>query len=289
MKLKRFQRHPAGKRIGDDLTLVQPIANARGRHPIYLAWSHSAWAPVAAKSYRTLADAEREYNVLKAAAHPNVVQAFGVYAPNLMLMEFLEGETLRGAQRRRPDGRFGIADSLRLAIPIGAALAATHKAGYAHLDIKPENVMIVDGRPVLFDFGTVRRLDARPPSKEQGSKAYLSPEMRALQQVGAAADVFSLGVLLFELLTGELPFGYRGRDPLIGQVRDFRPAVSKELDRIVAACLAREPSARPELAWLLPALNAQIRTGPKMWPDDLRLQKSRGRVPERASLPAIAA
>ena len=286
---KRFRRHPVGKRIGPDLTLVAPIANARGRHPIYLAWQHSAWAPIAAKSFRSLSDAEREYEVLKAAAHPNVVQAFGVYAPNLLLMEFLEGETIRGALRRRRDRRFGVADSLRVAVPIGAALAKTHQAGYAHLDLKPENVMIVDERPVLFDFGTARRLDARRPSRVQGSDAYLSPEMRALEQVGAAADVFSLGVVLFELLTGKLPFGERGTDPLIGSVRDMRPSLSKELDRIVASCLDRDPSRRPGLEWLLPALNAQIRTGPRMWPDHLPLQRPRGRVANRSSAQAIAA
>ena len=270
----KFRRYPAGARVGEDLTLVKALVNARGRHPVYVGWLHSAWAPVVCKVFRSRSDAVREFEALSACAHPNVVQTFGVYEPDLMLMEFLEGPTLRQTIRDAKR-RMSIADVLRTVVPLGAALAKAHLAGYLHLDVKPENVMIVDERPVLFDFGTARRLDARRPSKTQGTDAYLSPEERAVQPVGPAADVFSLGVVLYELLTGELPFGFKGQDPLAGPVRAFRPGVSSELERLTLTCLAADPAERPPLAQLLPALNRQIRTGPRMWPDDLQLHGGR--------------
>jgi serine/threonine-protein kinase len=269
-----FKRYRLGARVGDDLTLVRVIANAKGRHPVYIGWLHSAWAPVVCKVFRSLADAEREHAALAACAHPSVVQTFGAYEPNLLLLEQLDGITLRETMRRKSRDLRSIADALRTVVPIGAALAKAHRAGFVHLDVKPENIMIVDERPVLFDFGTARRIGGPRPGKVQGTDAYLSPEEWALGDVGPAADIYSLGVILYELLTDRLPFDRCGRQPLAGSVRSFRPGVSAELDRLVQACLSADPAERPGLEDLLPALNRQIRTGARMWPDELRLEPS---------------
>jgi serine/threonine-protein kinase len=279
----KYKRYRLGARVGDDLTLINAIANVRGRHPVYVGWLHSAWAPVVAKVFRSLDDARKEHEAIVACAHPSVVQSFGVYGPDFMLMEMLEGRTLRQTMRRK---RLSIADALRTAVPIGAALAKAHAAGYLHMDVKPENIMVVDERPVLFDFGAARKIGARRPSKAQGTDAYLAPEERALKQVGPAADVYSLGVMLYEMLTGRLPFGRKGETPLAGAVRDFRPGVSAELERLVMGCMAADPAARPVLTELLPALNREIRTGDRMWPDQLRVAPRRRAVGAAKTPPA---
>lgn len=245
--------------------------------PVYIVWHHASWCPMACKVMKSERRARDEAGKLEALCHPYIVRSLGVIAPNLLLMPFLEGVRLSDKIDDRTAKPISISDALRLAIHVGSALAHVHARGYLHLDVKPDNVMIVaGGRPVLFDFGTARLQAAKRPQRVCGTDAYIAPEECSLQHAGPAADVFSLGVVLYETLTRELPFGRPGRAVPFPQLRREavpprmrRPAIPAALENLLMACLERNAAFRPTIDELLPALNAQIRHGPRMWPDEM--------------------
>jgi len=260
-----------GARLGKELTVLGVI-DRRGGEGLCIVWNHAAWCPMACKVFRSYRDAEREAKVLSLLAHPNTVRFLGLSEPANLLMEFLEGPTLADLINRQPRRRLAISDAIRVAMYIGAALNHLHRAGYLHLDVKPANVIVArGGRPVLYDFGSARRPSERP-RLIAGTNPYIAPEECLRQTVAPAADVFGLGVTLYEMLTGELPF------PLGRHRDDFpqtrlapiplrrRRRVSAALDGLVLSCLARSPAARPPIAGLLPRLHEHIAKGQRMWP-----------------------
>jgi serine/threonine protein kinase len=261
-----------GTRIGTDLTVLG-VVNDSGTEPVYIVWHHRWWCPMACKVVASARRAETESKIVSALAHPNIVRSFGVEQPNYLLMEFLEGPTLYQLAQSRPKKRLGISDALRVAIHLGSALRHIHERGFFHMDVKPPNIIVTHGRPVLVDFGTARHeADPRPDAKI-GTAPYMAPEECQLDPITSAADVFGLGVTLFELVTGHLPFPSGTKSEPYMQltlapraVRSYRSAVPVRLDEIIRSCLAREPAARPRLASLLPALHNFVRAGAPMWP-----------------------
>jgi serine/threonine protein kinase len=188
-------------------------------------------------------------------------------------MEFLEGPTLHQLLNGRPKRRLGIHDALRISIHIGGALGHVHDRGLLHLDVKPSNVVVVKGRPILCDFGIARWQADPRPSRVYGTETYIAPEVCLLEEITPAADIFGLGATLYELLTGKLPFPEKGKDEPYPQVlqapssiRQHRPAVPIGLEKLVLSCLSRDPKARPNLAALLPSIHRYIASGPQMWP-----------------------
>jgi serine/threonine protein kinase len=261
-----------GSRLGSDLTVLG-IVDDRGDEPVYLVWHHRSWCPMACKVLEPDA-AQREADILRPLAHPNIVRCFGVSGSNCLLMEYLEGPSLCGHLRSRPKHRLGINDALRLAIHIGAALCHVHESGLVHLDVKPANIIVVGGRPILCDFGIARWQSEPRPSGFRGTDHYAAPEEALGESATPAADVFGLGVTLYELLTGRMPFRKRKKEGPFPQVdeppeplRMHRPAVARALENLILSCLNRLPAARPNLATLLPALHAFIGSGPPMWPE----------------------
>jgi serine/threonine protein kinase len=271
-------RIKVGTRLGADLTVLGIVDDRRGGEPIYLVWHHKSWCPMACKVFKSRDQARREAKILLSLAHPNIVRSFGVNGSTHLLMEFLEGPTLRQLLRKQPKGRLGINDALRIAIHIGAALRHVHETGLLHLDVKPSNVIVVKGRPILCDFGIARWQAAHRPRGVRGTAPYVAPEECLLKSVTPAADVFGLGVTLYELLTGKLPFPEgktkEERYPQVRKapatVRRHRSAVPIALERLVLSCLSRDPTARPNLLALLPALHDFVVAGPPMWPADFR-------------------
>ena len=232
---------------------------------------------MACKVFESHDGAQREADILMAVAHPYIVRCFGVNGSNCLLMEFLEGPTLNQLMDRRPKRRLSIGDAIRVAIHLGTALKHVHESGLLHLDLKPSNVVAVKGRPILCDFGIARWQNVPRAKGVRGTDPYIAPEECLLEEVTPAADVFGLGVTLFELLTGQLPFPYRREDEPYPQVtqspaplRRHRPAVPRGLEGLVLNCLDRDPTARPKLVALLPALHGFIVSGPPMWPADFR-------------------
>ena len=269
-------RIKVGTRLGADLTVLG-VVDDRGGEPIYLVWHHKSWCPMACKVFNFPDEAQREAEILLALAHPNIVRCFGVNGSTYLLMEFLEGPTLNQLMHKRPKGRLGIGDAIRLAIHIGAALRHIHEIGLLHLDVKPSNVIVVKGRPILCDFGIARWQTAPRPKGVRGTGPYVAPEECLLESVTPAADVFGLGVTLYELLTGNLPFSESTEDEQYPQVlqvpatvRRHRPRVPAALEKLVLSCLSRNPTARPNLLALLPALHDFVGAGSAMWPAGFR-------------------
>jgi serine/threonine-protein kinase len=220
---------------------------------------------------------EREARAVGRLDHPNIVRVldFGEDATDRLLylvMELLDGEDLGSAVRRR--GLLPLVDVRRIMDQVLSALEAAHEAGVVHRDIKPGNVMLLGdgrGRVKLCDFGIAKMVG---PSESEpkltgtgmpiGTPAYMAPEQAlGLPDVGEPADVYACGVMLFELLSGRLPF--ESGTPMIAMLARVRgdaprlssiaPGVDEGLDRLLAWALARDPSQRcPSVAAFREAL-----------------------------------
>jgi len=217
---------------------------------------------------KALARLEREVQLASRIRHPNVCRIDGLLTfdcGSFVSMELLAGESLRDRFDRV--GRMEVADVAELLPQILAGLGAAHAAGIVHRDLKPDNVMICPAagerleRVVLTDFGLARTLAVGPGLPQLttnrhhllGSPAYLAPEqIMPGARIGATADIYALGVMLFELLTGTLPF--EGRTPLetallrlnepARSVREPVPGIDPAWARLVARCLERHPEHR---------------------------------------------
>jgi eukaryotic-like serine/threonine-protein kinase len=254
------------------LTVLGAIDD-RGQDPVYIVWHHRDWCPMACKVFDNPAKAQREAVILKAFAHPNIVRYLGMDGPTHLLMEFLDGSPLSRAVREHKNKRLSIANALRVGIHLGSALQHVHDKGFIHLDIKPSNIIVVHGRPVLFDFGTARSRKAKRPRNPVGTDPYIAPEECLRERATPAADVFGLGVTIYELLTGQLPFPEGTKRRPFSQLqhppapaRQHRKDMPEQLDDLLRSCLSRDPSARPSLQNLLPQLHGFVRSGPPMWP-----------------------
>jgi serine/threonine protein kinase len=264
-----------GTRIGSNLTVLDTV-DGGGKEPVYIVWHHGAWCPMACKVFRTHDRALQEAAVLSALAHPYIVRLLGLEEPGLLLMEFVEGPTLASFIDSARGRRLGVSDAIRVAIHLGSSLQYIHARGFVHLDVKPANVILAGGaRPILFDFGSARRIGEDRPTNVTGTDLYIAPEECGLGEVTPAADVFSLGVSLYEMLTGEFPFGDGAPSEPFPQVsanvisaRRRRPTLPAALDAVLLSCLSREPDRRPNLPDLILSLHDFISVGPKMWPDD---------------------
>jgi eukaryotic-like serine/threonine-protein kinase len=266
------RRLKTGARIGTDLTVLG-VVDGRGTRPVYIVWHDKLACPLACKALHSPERAQQEAGVLDRLAHPYIVRSFGIHGSRYLLTEFLEGPTLSRLLRTRPRGRLPISDAVRVAIHLAAALNHIHQCGYFYLDMKPSNVIVTRGHPILFDFGTARRRTAARPKWVHGTDPYIAPEECRCQPITEAADTFGLGVTVYELITGELPFSEGTKKVPFPQTAEapspmqrHRPGVPVELDALILSCLGREPQARPTLARLIPEIHKFIKSGPRMWP-----------------------
>ena len=204
----------------------------------------------------------REARAAAGLSHPNIVAVFDSGSDDgthFIVTELVEGETL--ADRLR-DGPMPPADAVAVGVDVAHALAAAHALGLIHRDIKPGNVMLLpDGRVKVVDFGIARAAGSDTLTHTGvvlGSTAYLSPEQAAGQPVDERADLYSLGCVLYEMLTGRVPF--RADTPIATMYRhvneDAPPPstiapVQPELEDVVLRCLEKDPKRRfasaPEL------------------------------------------
>lgn len=270
---------------------VLGVVDDGGEDAVYLVWNHRAWCPMACKVYARSSDARREAAVLGALEHPNIVRGLGAGSSGYLLMEYLDGPTLKQLIQSRKEGRLSLPNAMRVGIYLGSALIHMHSRGYLHLDVKPSNVVIYRGRPVLFDLGTARPCSQPQLKSSIGTDFYMSPEQCERGQVSPASDVFALGVTLYQMLAGKLPFPKTRSRTSFPQtrveprpLRAYLPRAPQELNLLMQACMARSAGARPELSQLLPALHQFISTGPKMWPASLDLAATAQPIPRRKEI-----
>jgi len=194
---------------------------------------------------------QNEAHALAALNHPHIVtvydfgQAGGFY---YLLMEFVDGVNLRQAMKA---GRFSPEQALAIVPPVCEALQFAHEHGIVHRDIKPENLLLdKDGRVKIADFGIARMLHAETPeiglaeSQPAGTPQYMAPEQKAHQRADHRVDIYSLGVVLYELLTGELPADRL--QPPSSRARGVQ--IDVRLDEIVLRALEAKPELRYQTA-----------------------------------------
>ena len=208
----------------------------------------------------------REAKMAAALSHPNLVNVFDQGTDNqaiFLVMEYVPGINLRDALND-----FGLLSpkrTLEILEPLTAGLAAAHAAGILHRDLKPENVFLSDNGTVkLGDFGLAREISSHTQTGSLvGTAAYLSPELVLRGQADARSDVYSLGVMAFEMLTGKQPYdgdqavqiAYQHANSNIPAPSSLNPEVPELLDEIVLWATARNPTDRPASATeLLPVI-----------------------------------
>jgi serine/threonine protein kinase len=199
---------------------------------------------------------EREARTVSALDHPHlaVVHEIGETedGQRFIAMAWYEGRTLRAMI---DDGPVPLADAMRIAVQTAAAAAAAHRAGVVHRDIKPSNVIVTaDGSVRLLDFGIAKipGADLTREGTTVGTVAYMSPEQTRGDVVDQRTDVWSLGVLLYEMLAGRRPFRGATEQAVIYSIRndepepiqELRPEVGGRLSELIASCLAKAPSER---------------------------------------------
>ncbi|UFU04822.1 Stk1 family PASTA domain-containing Ser/Thr kinase [Ruania halotolerans] len=216
----------------------------------------------------------REARAAARLAHPGVVGVFDQGSAddlNYLTMEFVDGTNLRTVLRRR--GALPVGEALRLIEHVLSALAAAHHAGLVHRDVKPENILVAHtGEVKVADFGLARAVSeatAASTGSLLGTVAYLSPEIVTSGNADARADIYAVGAMLFEMLTGHQPF--RGETPIqvaYQHVHDVVPAPSEsvpwlpfEVDELVLRMTARDPADRPADAGAALALLQRTRDG----------------------------
>jgi serine/threonine-protein kinase len=224
----------------------------------------------------------REVKLARKVTHPNVARTFDLGACNdfrFITMELIEGTSLA----RRAPGALALSEALRICADIARGLAAAHAAGVVHRDLKPDNILLAGASPdaplsgtervVITDFGIARATeregaDERPESQRArnltmggivGTPAYMAPEQLVGETPDGRTDVYALGILLFELLSGSLPF--EGDTPvnlamarLTREAPDLRaccPEAPSQVAELLAAMLARERLKRPDASRVL--------------------------------------
>jgi tRNA A-37 threonylcarbamoyl transferase component Bud32 len=282
---------------------VEKLLGKGGMGVVYRARDVRLDRPVALKILKPelTADPDKKKRFLQearsasAVTHPAIAQIYDVdevEGKAFMVMEFVEGKTV---SQLITDRELDLVGSVEIALQVADGLGQAHKANIVHRDIKSDNIMVTrDGHTKLLDFGLAKLLDPTgdmgswtniqnlthtktlPQTMEgtvMGTVAYMSPEQARGQAINLSSDVFSLGIVIYEMVTGELPF--KGESPLdtlhaiafdeVRPVTVVRQNLPPEVHRIVTRCLRKRPEDRYQDAGHLAAdlkhLKREIETG----------------------------
>lgn len=263
---------PPGTRLGP--YEVTALIGAGGMGEVYRALDTRLNRPVAIKVLLPdhAADAERrrrfeqEARTISGLDHPHICPLFDLGRESgidYLVMPLLDGETL--AKRiERAAGPLPLREALTIATQIVDGLARAHALGIVHRDLKPANVMLTKDGVRLLDFGIARRAQPAVESTVAGTRpgllvgtvGYMSPEQVQGAVVGPASDLFSVGVVLYEMVTGRRPFigenEFSTMTAIVSQepppLAAVQPPVPPEVARLIAGCLEKDPAARPPSA-----------------------------------------
>ena len=233
----------------------------------------------------------REARIVAGVEHPHIVPLYDAAARDGLLylvMRLLPGQSLAG--RMASEGKLPAAAAARLAHEVAMALVVAHERGVVHRDIKPDNILLDgSGHATVTDFG-IARVTSRPSGEQAGTTtgtpSYMSPEQALGEEVDGRADTYSLGVVLFEMLTGRLPFEGRSFTELMAKiisapspsVASLVPATPTALARIVDRLLTKERDQRPDAAELVTLLAAARAPDALLTPAQARWRKRRRRL-----------
>ncbi|WP_291452358.1 Stk1 family PASTA domain-containing Ser/Thr kinase [Actinomyces sp. ICM47] len=253
-----------GRLIDQRYRVTRRLARG-GMATVYVAQDERLERPVALKvmhPYLAESDAfvERFHREARAAArivHPGVVSVFDqgvVSGQGFLVMELIDGTNLRALLNTQ--GAFTIPQALRYTTDILEALRAAHRMGVIHRDIKPENILVpTDGPAKVADFGLARAVSEGSTSATGnmlGTVAYIAPEIAQTAKADARSDLYSVGIMLYEMLTGAVPWAdksplqivhHHASDDVPSPSADL-PWIPREIDDLVAALTARDPANR---------------------------------------------
>lgn len=257
-----------GQKINDRYQIIRTIGEG-GMANVYLAYDTILDRNVAVKILRgDLANDEkfvrrfqREAISASSLNHPNIVEMYDVGEDDgkyFIVMEYLEGQTLKSLIKKR--GHLSLAEVIDIMLQLTSGIACAHDSYIIHRDIKPQNVLILeDGTVKITDFGIAMALNSNELTQTNsvmGSVHYLPPEQANGSGATIKSDIYSLGILMYELLTGKLPFkGENAVEIAIKQMRDpipsvceFNPEIPQSVENVILKAAAKNPKNRYENA-----------------------------------------
>ena len=257
-----------GERINDRYEIIRSIGEG-GMANVYLAYDVILNRRVAVKILRgDLAEDEkfirrfqREAIAASSLNHPNIVEIYDVGEDNgkyFIVMEYVEGKTLKQLIKRR--GALTLAEVIDIMIQLTSAIAHAHESYIIHRDIKPQNVIILeDGRVKIMDFGIAAQLNSNELTQTNsvmGTVYYLPPEQANGSTTTTKSDIYSLGILMYELVIGKVPF--KGDSPVEVAIKQMKeplpdiitsnPDIPQSIENIILRACAKNPKNRYESA-----------------------------------------
>jgi eukaryotic-like serine/threonine-protein kinase len=276
----------AGDRIVPDLFAWEVLATGR-RYETWLAWSVSRWSAVVVKMPRkdsltgsARRGLAREADIAGTLSHPSIVRLLEARvgeeeALPYIVYEYVEGPTLDAVIE---EGPLAPPDVIRLGMQVASALHYLHGRGVVHLDVKPGNIAIRDGRAILMDFDIALPTGGvRSRTKPRGTPCYMAPEQVCCLPASPSMDLWALGALLYEAATAEVAFDVDGEGPdrtypqltqPPGPLRARNPSIPEALKNVIMVLLQRDPARRPPAAMAaLAILAASLPVGEEgLWP-----------------------